>query len=225
MRLITLAVVSIGLATAYAGPLPTITPIPQDVTASSGVCRLTGAVVQCAPQYGYASQIVTDALREAFAEESAKGEPCTIHVGLAADATIAQALRAAGVSFDKGIGSEGYLLAVRPKQIALAGRDAAGVRWGAYTLAQIIRQHTNGKVPCLTVRDWPDFPFRGEVFVYLPKDKPERYWEQIADLMAAHKMNYMRNARVGIACSGRSARTHNTSGALRLRPMGPRAVF
>jgi hypothetical protein len=55
---------------------------------------------------------------------------------------------------------QGYRLAVGQEGIRIVGGDAAGVFYGAQTLAQLIELFPRA-LPCLRIEDWPDFPNRG----------------------------------------------------------------
>jgi hypothetical protein len=55
---------------------------------------------------------------------------------------------------------EGYALTITPKGIEVSFREAAGLRAAAATLRQLLRQYGR-HLPCLKIRDWPDFPRRG----------------------------------------------------------------
>ena len=55
---------------------------------------------------------------------------------------------------------EGYNLKVSPKGVRIEYRETAGLRAAVATLNQLLRQYGR-KLPCLSIRDWPDFPRRG----------------------------------------------------------------
>jgi len=55
---------------------------------------------------------------------------------------------------------EGYLLTISKKAIEILYREPPGLRAAAVTLRQILRQYGR-RLPCLKIRDWPDFPRRG----------------------------------------------------------------
>lgn len=63
-----------------------------------------------------------------------------------------------------GLGSEGYVLRITPKQAVLAATGAAGLYYGAQTFLQIVEQTTtNPAVPqarCCTLVDWPSLRWR-----------------------------------------------------------------
>jgi hypothetical protein len=55
---------------------------------------------------------------------------------------------------------EGYALAISKKGIEISFRDTGGLRAAAATLRQLLREYGR-RLPCLIIRDWPDFARRG----------------------------------------------------------------
>ena len=55
---------------------------------------------------------------------------------------------------------EGYRLAIFKSGIEISFRETGGLRAAAATLRQLFRQY-GCHLPCLHIRDWPDFPRRG----------------------------------------------------------------
>jgi hypothetical protein len=55
---------------------------------------------------------------------------------------------------------EGYALAISKNGIEISFREAGGLRAATTTLRQLLRQYGR-HLPCLEIRDWPDFPRRG----------------------------------------------------------------
>ena len=56
--------------------------------------------------------------------------------------------------------SEYYTLTIEASGILLTSPAPAGLRAAVATLRQLLRQHGR-RLPCLKIRDWPDFPRRG----------------------------------------------------------------
>jgi len=54
---------------------------------------------------------------------------------------------------------EGYALRCDRQGVAVEGADADGLFWGLVTLEQLLE--ADRSVPCVEIRDWPAFPFRG----------------------------------------------------------------
>jgi hypothetical protein len=55
---------------------------------------------------------------------------------------------------------EGYTLTISKTGIEISFPEAGGLRAAAATLRQLLRQYGR-RLPCLKIRDWPDFPRRG----------------------------------------------------------------
>ncbi|MEJ0089878.1 MAG: glycoside hydrolase family 20 zincin-like fold domain-containing protein [Limisphaerales bacterium] len=57
---------------------------------------------------------------------------------------------------------EGYALTVSKKGIGISFRETGGLRAASATLRQLLREYGR-HLPCLRIRDWPDFPRRGVI--------------------------------------------------------------
>jgi hexosaminidase len=55
---------------------------------------------------------------------------------------------------------EGYTLTISKKAIEISFRETGGLRAAVATLRQLLRQ-SGRRLPCLCIRDWPDFARRG----------------------------------------------------------------
>ncbi len=55
---------------------------------------------------------------------------------------------------------EGYTLNIRKSGIEITYRELPGLRAAMATLRQLVREYGQ-RLPCLHIRDWPDFPRRG----------------------------------------------------------------
>jgi hexosaminidase len=55
---------------------------------------------------------------------------------------------------------EGYTLSISKNGIEISFRESGGLRAATATLRQLLRQ-CGRRLPCLAIRDWPDFPRRG----------------------------------------------------------------
>ncbi|MHA2243829.1 MAG: beta-N-acetylhexosaminidase [Candidatus Hodarchaeales archaeon] len=64
--------------------------------------------------------------------------------------------------------SESYELVINEKGINLTGCDEEGLYYGTLTFFQILE--LSQQLPCLEIRDWPDFPSRG-VMLDVSRDK------------------------------------------------------
>jgi hexosaminidase len=64
---------------------------------------------------------------------------------------------------------QGYQISIRPAACLLIGHDPAGLFYARQTLAQL-RRLFRDSLPCLEIRDFPDFPTRG-VMLDISRDK------------------------------------------------------
>src|SRR5438046_10714813 len=55
---------------------------------------------------------------------------------------------------------EGYTLTIDQQGVRIGYREVGGLRAALATFRQLLRQYGRG-LPCLAIRDWPDFPRRG----------------------------------------------------------------
>jgi hypothetical protein len=84
-----------------------------------------------------------------------------------------------------------YRIAIKPAEMTITARDAAGAFYARQTLDQLTRQFGNA-LPCLEIEDWPDFPVRG-VMLDISRDKvptmPTLF--ALVDLLASWKINQL----------------------------------
>ena len=91
--------------------------------------------------------------------------------------------------------AEAYEINVTPKQVIIKGADAAGVFYGIQTLRKSLSPFTSHlspltfHLPCGSIRDWPNFGYRGMHLDpcrhFFPLDSVKVY----LDMMAMHNMN------------------------------------
>lgn len=87
--------------------------------------------------------------------------------------------------------AEAYTLSIAADGVDLAYRDEAGQRYAHATLAQIETQHA-GVLPCLRIRDWPDFPVRGYMLDISRDRVPTRATlGRIVDLLSVFRINHL----------------------------------
>ena len=56
-----------------------------------------------------------------------------------------------------------YKMVVTPKGITITGYDEKGAFWGLQTLRQMVEESDAMRIPCCTIKDWPDDDSRGLV--------------------------------------------------------------
>ena len=91
----------------------------------------------------------------------------------------------------RGVPAEGYELDISEAGVELRSRDESGRRYGLATLEQI-RAQSDGRLPGLFVRDWPDFPVRGFMLDISRDRVPTRATlERLVGLMALARLNQL----------------------------------
>ena len=96
------------------------------------------------------------------------------------------------IRLDGSLPAGGYRLRIDAQGIALDGHSAAAAWHGLLTLMQVVSQSKGGRLPALTINDWPDFQDRG-VYYDLARGrvpKLERLME-LADGLAKFKINQL----------------------------------
>ncbi|MCK5046917.1 MAG: beta-N-acetylhexosaminidase, partial [Candidatus Heimdallarchaeota archaeon] len=105
------------------------------------------------------------------------------------------------LSLDDGapeIGEEGYILKSTEKGILIKAKTPAGVFYGIQTLRQLLpkeiesqKEISNMKwlVPCITVKDYPRFKWRGFMLDEARHFMGIKVAKKMLDLMALHKLN------------------------------------
>lgn len=88
---------------------------------------------------------------------------------------------------------EGYKLLITEDEIRIVARDTAGAFYAAQTLRQICGQRAEtNQLPCIEIRDWPDFPNRG-VLLDISRDKVPTMQTlyELVDLLCHWKINQL----------------------------------
>ena len=86
---------------------------------------------------------------------------------------------------------EGYSLTIDSDQIRIMAHNESGVFYGAMTLKQLCRQFLDsGRLPCVRITDWPDFPHRG-VMLDISRDRVPTMdtLYMLMDMLAEWKVN------------------------------------
>jgi hexosaminidase len=96
---------------------------------------------------------------------------------------------AAGSANTAALQSEFYTLTIDQRGVLIEFREAGGLRAGVATLRQIFREHGR-RLPCLKIRDWPDFPGRGVMLDISRGRVPKlKTLLELADHLADFKIN------------------------------------
>lgn len=84
-----------------------------------------------------------------------------------------------------------YVLEVTESGISIRAASPAGVFYGVCTVCQLIEQYAKN-IPCVSIKDWPDFPVRG-VMLDISRDKVPTLQTlmDLVDLLASWKINHV----------------------------------
>lgn len=84
-----------------------------------------------------------------------------------------------------------YRLRITPERMVIEAGDDAGIFYGKTTLAQL-REQYGGRLPCLEIEDWPDFPVRGFYHDVTRGKVPKlKTLMALADTCARYKLNQL----------------------------------
>jgi hypothetical protein len=176
---------------------PTLSPIPQQITLTSGSISLAGDVTVVADNFKDDATI--KAIREVVAAAGGKvivaskpsGKGTQIFVGTEGEASAAvAAAKALAEKSAAGLNPDGYVFASGQYSdlptIVLNGVDKRGTFYAAQTLRQLL---DGAEIPGVKVRDWPLMPIRGSIegFYGIPWSHQARL-DQFA-YYGKHKMN------------------------------------
>jgi len=154
--------------------LESLIPRPREIRYGAGVFEFTADTRLLLEPGGSADEDAAETLREALREmglsapdvvrdgtlrvvtvagEVLIGDPCR-HPG------VQKAMREEALEFPDQMSNDGYLLAVTPKRVIVAGIDSSGIYYGVQTLVQLLRA-CGAELPAVRIRDWPAVPGRG----------------------------------------------------------------
>ena len=191
---LTLQIVTMALPPATSKAL-NIIPLPVSVTKTAGIFKLTdksniyfsGELAEIQQIGKYLADKLNPATGFAMAVKSFEGEPSAGNIYLSLS------------SGDTPLGEEGYQLTITNEIINLVANKPAGLFNGIQTLRQLFPagiemksvQQGPWQIPAVTIRDYPEYPFRGVML------DVARHFIQVVDvkrtidLMAAYKMNVL----------------------------------
>src|SRR3990172_1674706 len=93
---------------------------------------------------------------------------------------------------DPGLPAQGYLLQSGPESVRVRAADEAGERYARALLAQLAAHASDGHLPGVRVRDWPDFPVRGFMLDVSRDRVPTRETlARLVDLLALLRINHL----------------------------------
>lgn len=92
-----------------------------------------------------------------------------------------------------GVGNQGYVLDVEPNSVVVAGKDGAGLFYGAQTLRQlVVPAGQEARILGVQARDWPALEYRGTQVDLSRGPVPKlSYLKKIVRTIAQFKMNQL----------------------------------
>lgn len=99
---------------------------------------------------------------------------------------------------DEQLGKEGYELTINPNNVMIEANGDAGFFYGVQTLLQILPPEifsptkvngVNWSLPCLHIRDYPKYKWRGMHFDVVRHFFPKEFIKTYLDILAMHKIN------------------------------------
>lgn len=162
-------------------------PMPQSMVSEAGAFQLRPDSFICLPLDNSPQILRSGEIIQAALENAGQRMELTAAAGNDPDRL------GVVVSLKKGLphGPESYRLKIGKDRIEIQAGAPVGVFRAAMTLKQIARQRAGaGKLPCLTIEDWPDFANRG-VMLDISRDKvPQmKTLYQLVDLFSEFKIN------------------------------------
>jgi hypothetical protein len=111
----------------------------------------------------FAARDLEKAAKAVLPTEAADAKTAYRVVMLRTNTAEAKALLAKrGLSFDKAMEAEGYVLAIEPHEAYIIGASGSGIFYGVQTLKQLLPlPDAKPVLPTGTVRDWPAMKYRG----------------------------------------------------------------
>jgi hexosaminidase len=145
-----------------------IIPLPQKMELRDGVFNLTsGTAVYVDSSSRETAPFLTERLRPST------GYPLKVKTKSRADAAIPGAIFLTTRNASTNLGPEGYELTVTPDSVVIRAPRQAGLFYGVQTLFQLLPpeilssnrvQNVVWRIPCVEIRDWPRFKWRGILF-------------------------------------------------------------
>ncbi len=97
------------------------------------------------------------------------------------------------------LGSQGYLLKIKPRKIIIFANTPQGIFYGIQTLRQILpynveshqKQNITWKLPTGTILDYPTYAYRGAMLDVVRHYFPPEDIKKYIDLLALFKINYL----------------------------------
>ena len=190
---ICLALLTAATLVAGGAPAPSLIPRPQTLAFQPGEFRL-------APD----TRIISDASSLPTAKQlaarlrPATGYALSVKTKSNAGAAMANVIVLTSKNANAHLGAEGYELTVTTNSVVIRAPAPAGLFYGAQTLLQLLPPEIFSPkavkgaawpAPCVHIRDWPRFKWRGLMLDVSRHFYTKAEVEQVLDLMALYKLN------------------------------------
>ena len=172
---------------------PAIIPWPQEVTLHTGSFSLTPAT---RVYMDFASSGTAEYLTQRLRPST--GYSFATHTRLFSDAAARNSILLTTKNPDPKLGLEGYELTVSSDSVVIRAPTQTGLFYGVQTLLQLLPpeifstnhvSNLNWQIPCLQIKDWPRFKWRGLMLDVSRHFFSKSEVETILDAMALHKLN------------------------------------
>ncbi len=195
---------TVGMAGKLLAMQPLLVPQPRQLESRGRPFQVTSnlkivLMTPVAPQDRYAAQSVQRELElvtgHQFAvvalPEPPKGAPSIIMGRF--DQPQMEALLGAWHLETEGVEDQGYVLEVKENKVLVAGKDSAGLFYGAQTLRQlVVPGKDNAEILAARVRDWPTLQYRGTQVDLSRGPVPKlSYLKYIVRTIAQFKLNQL----------------------------------
>ncbi len=155
-------------------------PAVQSLTSESGWFVSRKGKIVCSDSLEHCALRAQEQLEKA-------GLPCTVHTGSTNE--YYEGVLNITISIDKGIThEEGYELSIGSEGVCIKARTEAGLFYGFQTLTQLVYS-SGGRYPYMTVKDYPDFSWRGLMIDTSRTFYPVDFIKKMIDAASFHKLN------------------------------------
>jgi hypothetical protein len=198
----------LGGSVVAAAEIPTLLPYPKQIQFSSGHLPLGSAAYVAGRAPSQTEQIARTSLESYLPRQ---GKPIPVRLGSAEEGHPAEWLAPKDREFlaNPKTSPEASVLSISADGITVVGKGKWGMLYGVQTVNQLIRGtetsqgvwKMNASLPCLTIRDWPDMPWRclsPQMTWYSGYNRLEGYdngnwtldeWKWLVDWSLLHKCN------------------------------------
>ena len=168
-------------------------PLPQKVVVHPGTFQLAGAT---RIQTDFASRKTADLLAKQLRRST--GYPLKVHWRQFSDAPGNSAIQLTTKDANTNLGAEGYELTVSSNSVVIRAPTQAGLFYGTRTLLQLLPPeilatnvvgNVGWQMPCVQIKDWPRFKWRGLMLDVSRHFYNKSKVEHILDFMAFYKLN------------------------------------